>query len=105
MDNINKAMRHIDTVADESNNRKPIPFEEFLQLVLVNPIGTIRNVFQVFHDLFKAYVGDGVDEYPNDPESIQYVSYDCSRLFVEGADHPFLRTVFLLTGWSTMLRP
>jgi hypothetical protein len=34
-------------------------------------------------------VGEGVDEYPNDPESIQYVSYDCSRLFVEGADHPF----------------
>jgi predicted P-loop ATPase len=34
-------------------------------------------------------VGEGVDEYPNDPESIQYVSYDCSRLFVEGSDHPF----------------
>ena len=89
MDNIKKAMRHIDSVADGSNHRKPIPFADFLQVVLDNPVGTIRNVFQVFHDLFKAYVGEGLDEYPNDPESIQYVSYDCSKLFVEGADHPF----------------
>ncbi len=89
MDNINKAMRHIDIGPDGANHRKPIPFEAFLQVVLNNPIGTIRNVFQVFHDLFKEHVGQGVDEYPNDPESIQYVSYDCSRLFVEGADHPF----------------
>lgn len=89
MDNISKAMRHIDIGADESNHRKPISFEDFLEVVLENPVGTIRNVFQVFHDLFKEYVGQGVDEYPNDPESIQYVSYDCSRLFVEGSDHPF----------------
>ena len=32
---------------------------------------------------------DGVDEYPDDPESINYVYYDCSSLFVEGTDHPF----------------
>jgi predicted Ser/Thr protein kinase len=89
MDNIKKAMRHINIGADASNHRKPIPFEAFLDVVLANPTGTIRNVFQVFHDLFKTYVGEGADEYPNDPESIQYVSYDCSNLFVEGSDHPF----------------
>ncbi len=89
MDNIRKAMQHIDISADGPNHSKSIPFEEFLQVVQDNPTGTIRNVFQVFHDLFKTHVGEGVDEYPNDPESIKYVSYDCSRLFVEGADHPF----------------
>ena len=89
MDNIKKAMRHINIGADASNHRQPIPFEDFLEVVLDNPMGTIRNVFQVFHDLFKTYVGEGMDEYPNDPESIQYVSYDCSNLFVEGSDHPF----------------
>ncbi|GAB6907763.1 putative serine protein kinase, PrkA [Desulfosarcina cetonica] len=89
MDNIKKAMRQIDSGDNASNHRKPIPFEDFLKEVLANPTGTIRNVFQVFHDLFKAYIGEGVDEYPNDPETIQYVSYDCSKLLVEEADHPF----------------
>ena len=89
MDNIKKAMRHIDIGADGASHRQSIPFERFLEAVLANPRGTIRNIFQVFHDLFQSYVGQGVDEYPNDPESIQYVSYDCSKLFVEGADHPF----------------
>jgi hypothetical protein len=87
--NISNAMRHIDASAGETDHRKPIPFEDFLGVVLTNPVGTIRNVFQVFYDLFKAYVGEGVDEYPDDPESIQYVNYDCSRLLVEGADRPF----------------
>jgi predicted Ser/Thr protein kinase len=39
--------------------------------------------------MVKAYVGRGVDEYSDDPESIQYVNYDCSKLFVEGSDYPF----------------
>jgi len=89
MDNISNAMRHIDTGSNETNHREPIAFEAFLHLVHENPVATIRNVFQVFHDLFKENVGEGVDEYPNDPESIQYVSYDCSELFVKGADRPF----------------
>jgi predicted Ser/Thr protein kinase len=89
MDNIKKAMRHIDIGDNEATHRKPISFETFLDVLITNPQATIRNVFQVFHDLFKAYVGQGVDEYPNDPESIQYVSYDCSKLLVEDADHPF----------------
>ena len=89
MDNIKKAMRHVDIGEESANHRKLMPFEDFLAVVQKNPTGTIRNVFQVFHDLFTTHVGQGVDEYPNDPESIQYVSYDCSRLFVEGADHPF----------------
>ena len=89
MENIPNAMRHIDAGDGDTDHRKPIPFEEFLSVVLANPLGTIRNVFQVFYDLFKEYVGEGVDEYPDDPESIQYVSYDCARLLVEGADHPF----------------
>ncbi|MDZ7598268.1 MAG: hypothetical protein U5J82_08275 [Desulfobacterales bacterium] len=54
-----------------------------------HPERLIRNVFQVFHDMIKTYVGEGIDEYPNDPESIHYVYYDCKRLFVEGADQPF----------------
>jgi len=30
MENISKAMRHIDAGSGETNHRKPIPFEDFL---------------------------------------------------------------------------
>ncbi|MGD9226793.1 MAG: serine protein kinase PrkA, partial [Desulfobacterales bacterium] len=66
-----------------------ITFAEFLNELVANPKSVMRNIFQVFHDMMKAYVGEGVDEYPDDPESIQYAHYDCSKLFVEGSDHPF----------------
>jgi predicted Ser/Thr protein kinase len=39
--------------------------------------------------MIKTYIGEGVDEYPDDPESINFVKYDCKRLFVEGSDHPY----------------
>jgi predicted Ser/Thr protein kinase len=39
--------------------------------------------------MVKSYIEEGIDEYPDDPESIHFVNYDCSRLFAEGADHPF----------------
>jgi len=89
MNNIERALRQIDVGRDGANRRQPISFQEYIALVLENPIATIRNVFQVLHDLFAVYVGEGEDEYPNDPESIRYVRYDFSKLFVEDADHPF----------------
>lgn len=82
-------MQHLDRSMSEHEQRAPIPFEEFLKSLTVTPATVIRNVFQVFHDMIKTYVAEGLDEYPNDPESINFVYYDCTRLFVEGSDHPF----------------
>jgi predicted Ser/Thr protein kinase len=53
------------------------------------PSAVIRNVFQLFHDMIKNYIEDGVDEYPGDPESIRFMHYDLGPLFVEGSDNPF----------------
>ena len=39
--------------------------------------------------MISTYVGLGQDEYPDDPESIKYVNYDCRRLFVDNSDRPF----------------
>ena len=39
--------------------------------------------------MVRQYMGDGVDEYPDDPESINFISYDTNALFVEGADQSF----------------
>lgn len=89
LNNIQKAMQHIQRTKAFRDKQSPIPFDTFLELVIQRPTYMIRNVFQFFYDMVNAYVGEGVDEYPDDPESIRYVNYDCSRLFVEGSDHPF----------------
>jgi len=89
MNNIAKAMQNIDRSMSWRDQRATICFEEFLKLLTVEPTVVMRNVFQVFHDMIKNYVGAGLNEYPDDPESIDFVHYDCSRLFVEGLDQPF----------------
>ena len=92
MDNIKKAMHYIDSSMRNRDQCDTISFEEFLKLVVKKPSAVIRNAFQVFHDMIKYYVGEGVDEYPDDPESIGFVYYNCMKLFIEGSDHPFLLT-------------
>lgn len=86
---IRNAMEKFDASIGRHDQRAPIPFEEFLQGLAEQPRLVIRNIFQIFHDMIKRYVGQGRDEYPDDPESISYVCYDCSKLFIEGSDHPF----------------
>ncbi|RMH68645.1 MAG: serine protein kinase PrkA [Gemmatimonadetes bacterium] len=88
-DHINNAIQYLDQSVNERGQRFPISFQDFLKILLEKPQATIRNVFQVFHDMIKTYLSEGVDEYPNDPESIHFVFYDCNRLFVEGSDNPF----------------
>lgn len=89
MENVKKAIQHLNSNMSDLDQRSPIPFEEFLQVLVEQPSTVIRNAFQVFHDMIKTYIGVGVDEYPDDPESINFVKYDCNRLFVEGSDHPY----------------
>ena len=88
--NIESALNHLDQqMSAHHRHRRIISFDAMLTLMVLRPELVIRNVFQVFHDMFEQYVGQGVDEYPDDPESIHFVKYDFARLFVEGADHPF----------------
>ncbi|MEW6363028.1 MAG: serine protein kinase PrkA [Acidobacteriota bacterium] len=89
MENINEALENLNRNLDGRNYRSAIRFDEFLKILTERPQAVIRNVIQVFHDMIRSYVGEGKDEYPDDPESINFVYYDCSKLFVEGADHPF----------------
>ena len=88
-DSIQKAMLNLNQNMSTQEQRTSIPFDEFLNVLVDSPKTAMRNIFQVFHDMMKAYVGEGVDEYPDDPESIHYAYYDCSKLFVEGTDNPF----------------
>lgn len=90
METIRKAFRHLeDSMQRQDKVRCVISYESFIGRLVENPALILRNVFQVFHDMIHAYVGEGQDEYPDDPESIRFVHYDCTRLFVDGTDHPF----------------
>lgn len=88
-ENIANAVEKLNQNMDAADQRKPIPFNQFLELLGKNPDGIIRNVFQVFHDMIKSHVGEGFDEYPDDPESVGFVYYDCTSLLAEGTDRPF----------------
>ncbi len=90
MENIGKALQLLNKSTNGPVEKALLPFEEYIKMVHAGPESAIRNVFQIFHDMVKNYVDQGVDEYPDDPESIHFLDYDCSRLFVEGSDRPFL---------------
>jgi predicted Ser/Thr protein kinase len=88
-DTIEAALQGLNRAVVTLEQRLPIPFGDFLKHLVASPSIVMRNIFQVFHDMVTSYVGEGVDEYPDDPESIHYANYDCNRLFVQDVDHPF----------------
>jgi predicted Ser/Thr protein kinase len=89
MSNIKNAIKNINRNMTTESRHSTISFEEFLDVLTRKPTTVIRNVFQVFHDMIRTYVGEGHNEYEDDPESIGFVHYDCSRLFIHGSDAPF----------------
>ncbi|MEJ2698967.1 MAG: serine protein kinase PrkA [Desulfuromonadales bacterium] len=89
MNTIDRTLQHLHESLGDQSRHKPLSFEEFLGVLEARPISVLRNVFQVFFDLIKSHIREGFDEYPEDPESIHYVPYDCRPLFVEGTDQPF----------------
>ena len=76
------------SLAKKSSNSS-IALEDFLRAAGSHPRRSLRNIFQLIHDMIHWYVPDGTNEYPNDPHSINYISYDTSKLFVENTEVPF----------------
>ncbi|MCK5147264.1 serine protein kinase PrkA [bacterium] len=89
MKNIEKAMNNLSHIIREWGTQTPIPFEEFLEVAASIPSIVIRNIFQIFHDMVYHYVEKGVDEYPDDPESINYINYDFGKIFSNDSGTPF----------------
>ena len=86
---LTKALATLRQYKDDRNRQTELSFTGFLGEVAERPERNIRNVTQVYADMVHYFVHDGEDEYPGDPESINYLNYDCSSLFVEGSDRPF----------------
>ena len=89
MRDLSKAMGNLENCKGQWHQSPILSFNEFLREAIDNPQRVIRNIYQAYSDMVDAFVCDGIDEYGDDPESIQFLKYDCTRLFVEGSDRPF----------------
>jgi predicted Ser/Thr protein kinase len=89
VENIRRAMAVVTGNRNDGDQRTPLDFEAFVELLVEKPAFLLRNIFQVFHDMVKGHLGEGVDKDPDDHESIGFYEYDCAGLFTEGVDHPF----------------
>jgi len=89
MRDLSKAMGSLENCRGQLSQSPILSFNEFLQEVIASPQRVIRNVYQVYSDMADSLVCDGIDEYGDDPESIGFLKYDCSKLFVDGADRAF----------------
>lgn len=86
---IDQALGLLDKNITDYQGLKPIPFEEFLNILNAKPSQVLRNIFQAFHDMIKAYVDKSEDSIAGDVDKLIFTSYDCSRLFVEGSENPY----------------
>jgi predicted Ser/Thr protein kinase len=89
MNSVTTALSNLNSRMTDRSRRPAVSYDEFLKDIVDRPNVVLRNIFQVFHDMIDHFMGKGFDEYPNDPESIHYVYYDCSKLFEEDSDRPF----------------
>ena len=89
MRDLSKAMGNLENCKGHWRQTPTLSFSDFLREVIDNPQRVIRNIYQVYSDMVDAFVCDGFDEYGDDPESIQFLKFNCTRLFVEGSDRPF----------------
>jgi len=89
MRDLTKAIGDLEKHEGQWHRRPVLSFVDFLQEVIAHPEQMIRDVYQVYTDMITAYIRDGVEEYRDDPESIGFLEYDCTRLFVEDSDRAF----------------
>ena len=101
-DNIRRSIIKLHEKLRRESKPTNISFEDFIILTGKTPTRSLRNIFQLFHDMIHYYVGDGFNEYPNDPESINYIHYDTAKLFVEESDHPFFADRLLANRLVTL---
>ena len=84
---LNKALATLNDLKYEAC--APIKFSKFLDNTIKEPQVIFRNISQLFFDMMHHYIPKGVEEYPNDSESIGFLNYDFSKLFVNDSDEPF----------------
>ncbi|NOX34792.1 MAG: serine protein kinase PrkA [Deltaproteobacteria bacterium] len=86
---VDQTLDLLDKNITDSQKLKPVPFEEFLNILNAEPSRILRNIFQAFHDMIKSYVDESEDTIAGDIDKLSFTNYDCSRLFVEDSENPY----------------
>ncbi len=73
----------------ETEKREYVHFNDFLHSASEEPDFVFRDIFQYFHDMINYYVPEGYDDYEETQDSAGFLSYDLSKLLVDGCDDPF----------------
>ncbi len=86
---VDQTLGLLDKNITDHQRLKPVPFEEFLNILNANPSQILRNVFQAFHDMITSYVDELGEIDGSDKDKLAFTKYDCSRLFVEDSENPY----------------
>lgn len=87
--------KRLEALINLGNNMKDretrdwVHFNDFLYLASHEPKSVFRDIFQYFHDMVMHYVPKGVDEYANHEDTIGFLHYNFTKLFVDETDDPF----------------
>ena len=88
-DKVKDSLQLLHGKLEKKKDQHSISLESFLREVGAQPRRSLRNVFQLLHDMIHYYIPSGENEYPNDPNSINYIHYDTHELFVNDTEVPF----------------
>ena len=87
--NLHEALEKLSKHIVEKERLNPIPFANFLELIVQNPYSTFRDIFQVFHDMVHFYVKEHRERNKNLFAESYFKNYDCYPLLQDGCDNPF----------------
>ena len=89
MSEADKLLSQLDRYLKERKQQTRMSFSEYLQLLGSDPEKFMRDIFQLIHDMIHYYVPPGTEEFPDEPESVHYKSYDFTRLFMQNSESPY----------------
>jgi predicted Ser/Thr protein kinase len=86
---VDEVLASLDKNIQDYQRLQPVSFEMFLNMLTARPSQVLRNIFQSFHDMVKAYVDEYEEPLGGGRDKLAFTRYDCTRLFVEGSDNPY----------------
>jgi predicted Ser/Thr protein kinase len=86
---VDQVLAMLDRNIQDYQRLQPVSFDTFLNMLNTTPSRILRNIFQSFHDMVKAYVDEYEDPLAGGRDKLAFTRYDCTRLFVEGSDNPY----------------
>jgi len=73
MSDIKEILKDLNNSLKEEEIQVKIGFSDYLERLAERPRYLLRDIFQLVHDMVLFYVPPGVDEFPDDPESVNYM--------------------------------